>query len=110
VKIYWSPLALERLEQVFDYVAVDNKTAARKIVNRIFSKIESLSKIPQRGRNLPEINRTDIREVFSCGYRIIYKTKGNLIYVLTIRNFRQQLNKDEIKTTGHSYFFKSLKA
>jgi plasmid stabilization system protein ParE len=97
VKIYWSPLALERLEQIFDYLAVDNKTAARKIVNKIFSRIESLLVNPQRGRNLPEINRKDIREVFSCGYRIIYKIEDNFIYVLTIRNFRQKITKNEIR-------------
>ncbi|NWG27550.1 MAG: type II toxin-antitoxin system RelE/ParE family toxin [Ignavibacteriaceae bacterium] len=73
MKIFWSPLAAERLEDIYDYISVDNKVAAQKVVERIFRKVESLAKNPERGRMVPETNRAPIREVFEGEYRIIYR-------------------------------------
>jgi len=91
VKIFWSPLAVERLEDIFEYLSKDNRAAAQKLVERIIKKIDSLSKFPERGRKVPEINREDIREVFEGEYRLIYRISSKKVFVLTIRNFKQLL-------------------
>lgn len=91
MKIVWSPLAVERLETIFEYISKDNITAAQKLVDRIIKKVDSLSKFPERGRKVPEINREDIREVFEGKYRIIYRLSSKKVFVLTIRNFKQLL-------------------
>jgi len=39
MKILWSPLSVERLEDIFEYISKDNSPAARKMVNRIFKKV-----------------------------------------------------------------------
>ena len=71
MKILWSPLAVERLEKIFEYISKDDISAAHKMVERIFKKVETLSKFPERGRKVPEANREEIREVFENEYRII---------------------------------------
>lgn len=91
MKIFWSPLAVERLEDIFEYLSKDNRAAAQKLVERIIKKIDSLSKFPERGRKVPEINREDIREVFEGEYRLIYRISSKKVFVLTIRNFKQLL-------------------
>jgi len=91
VKIFWSPLAVERLEAIFEYISKDNRAAAQKLVDRIIKKVDSLSKLPERGRKVPEINREDIREVFEGEYRLIYRLSSKKVFVLTIRNFKQLL-------------------
>jgi len=91
VKIFWTPLAVERLEDIFEYISKDNRIAAQKIVDRIIKKVESLSKFPERGRKVPEINREDIREVFEGEYRLIYRISSKKVFVLSIRNFKQLL-------------------
>ncbi len=97
MKITWSPLAAERLENIFDYISVDNKDAAYKVVERIFKKVESLAKNPERGRKVPETNREEIREVFEGEYRIIYRVESKRVSILTIRNFKQLLPDKDIK-------------
>lgn len=92
MKISWSPLAVARLEDIDDYIAIDNNLAANKVVNKIFKKVESLSKNSKRGRKIPEANREEIREVFEGEYRIIYRIEGKKIFILTIRNFKQLLS------------------
>ncbi|MEW6655027.1 MAG: type II toxin-antitoxin system RelE/ParE family toxin [Bacteroidota bacterium] len=91
MKIFWSPLALERLENIFEYISKDDSIAAQKMIERIFKKVESLSKFPERGRKVPEANREEIREVFESSHRIIYRIDKKRIYVLSIRNFKQLL-------------------
>ncbi len=97
MKIIWSPLAAERLEDIYDYISVDNKAVARNVVERIFKKVESLAKNPERGRKVPEANREEIREVFEGEYRIIYKIESKRVSILTIRNFKQLLPEKDVK-------------
>jgi plasmid stabilization system protein ParE len=95
VKIFWTPLAVERLENIFEFISKEDSIVAGKMIDRIFKKVETLSKYPERGRKVPEANREEIREVFESSYRIIYRVDSKRIYVLSIRNFKQLLpNKD----------------
>ena len=91
MKILWSPLAVERLENIFEYISNDDISAAHKMVERIFKKVETLSKFPERGRKVPVVNREEIREVFENEYRIIYRVESTRVFVLSIRNFKQSL-------------------
>jgi len=97
VKIFWTPLATERLENISEYISKDDSTAAYKMIDKIFKKIESLSKFPERGRKVPEANREEIREVFESPYRIIYRVDQKKIYVLSIRNFKQLLPEKDLE-------------
>ncbi len=97
MKIFWSPLAVERLENIFEYISKEDSNAAQKMIGRIFKKVESFSKFPERGRKVPETNRVEIREVFESSYRIIYRIDRKRIYILSIRNFRQLLPQKDLK-------------
>lgn len=91
MKIFWSPLAVERLENIFEFISKDNSSAANKLIERIFKKVETISKFPDRGRKVPEANREEIREIFESEYRIIYRVEPKRIFVLSIRSFKQLL-------------------
>jgi toxin ParE1/3/4 len=97
VKIVWSPLSFERLENIYEFISNKDPAAAKNLINRIFERIESLTRYPERGRKVPEINRNEIREVFESEFRIIYKIEPKKILILTIRNFKQLLPKTDIK-------------
>jgi plasmid stabilization system protein ParE len=97
VKIVWSLLSCERLENIYEFISDKDPVAAQKLINRIFKRIESLTRYPERGRKVPEVNRNEIREVFESEYRIIYKIESKKILILTIRNFKQLLPKTDIK-------------
>ena len=97
MKIIWSPLAGERLDKVYEFIAQDNISAAQKMVNRIIKKVDTLSKNPERGRKVPEANREEIREVFEGEYRIIYRVETKKVSILSIRNFKQILPKKDLK-------------
>lgn len=97
MRIIWSPLSVERVEEIYEYISNDNHSTAKKFINKIFNKVETLTKYPRRGRKVPEANREEIREVFLGEYRIIYRVEKSKIIILTIRNFNQLLPDEDIK-------------
>lgn len=73
MKVIWSSLAITRVNEIVDFISFDKPDAARKWVEQIFNKIERLKQFPYSGRVVPELNRTEIREIIYGNYRIIYK-------------------------------------
>ena len=96
MKIIWSPLALERVDEIVDYVAQENLEAARLLTIELFGAVERLEKFPESGRIVPEVNRRNIREIIQGRYRIIYRVDAKQVAILTVRHVRQYFLLDEI--------------
>jgi toxin ParE1/3/4 len=92
----WSPLAVERVSEIAEYIARDNPGSAENWVNSVFEKVEKLKTFPESGRVVPEINNRTIRELTYGDYRIIYRLEKEKISVLTVRHGKQILAVDEI--------------
>jgi len=97
MRIVWSPLALERVGEIAEYIARDNPAAAITWIDTIFAKVGNLADFPESGRHLPETRRTDLREIVFGNYRIVYRLRDMEIVILTVRHFRQILPTDDIK-------------
>jgi plasmid stabilization system protein ParE len=96
MKIIWSPLAIDRVGEIANYIAKDKPTAAENWVDNIFSKVESLASSPKLGRIVPEINKDQYREIIYGNYRIVYRLEEKQISVLTIRHGKQLMPVEEI--------------
>ena len=96
MKVIWTELAVEKLEEYADYIALDKPMAALNWAESIQNSVNKLKKFSQIGREVPEIKRADIRELIEGNYRIIYRIEENYISILTIRHSRQLLNKTDI--------------
>lgn len=96
MRIVWSPLAIERVEDIAQYIADDNASAAVEWVERIFDIVERLSKFPESGRVVPEVGVRRIREVIFGSYRIIYSVRDQ-IDILTVRRSNQLLRVSELE-------------
>jgi toxin ParE1/3/4 len=96
MKIIWSPLAIDRVLEIAEYIARDKPSAAEKWINTIFSKVEQIESSPEIGRVVPEIRNNQFRELIYGNYRIIYRIEKKQISILTIRYGKQILPIDEI--------------
>ncbi len=96
MKIIWSPLAVDQIAEIAEYIALDNPVAAEKWVDDIFNSVKRLKKFPKSGCIIPEIQLDNFREIIFGNYRIIYRIDKNQISVLTVRNGSQILPVDEI--------------
>jgi toxin ParE1/3/4 len=95
MRIVWSPLALERVEDIAQYIAEDKPAAAVEWVDGLFATVERLADFPQSGRIVPELGAHRIREVMFGAYRVIYSIKDQ-IDILTVRRSNQLLRASEL--------------
>lgn len=97
MRIKWTNEALMRLFEMEDFISQDSPERAKKFVDQIIEHAETLSDKPLRGRTVPEISNPDIRELIFKKYRIVYRIKGNSLYILTVFEGHRLLRIDEIE-------------
>lgn len=96
MKVIWTELAVEKLEEYADYISLDKPLVALEWTVKIQKSVDKLEKFPQIGREVPEIKNANIREIIEGNYRIIYRIEAKLISILTIRHCKQLLNDENI--------------
>ena len=72
-QIVWAESALLDLNDVAEYIALDKSSAARKLVQDIFTRVDLLEQTPKSGRVPPELKRSRYREVIVGPCRIFYR-------------------------------------
>ncbi|WP_081621774.1 type II toxin-antitoxin system RelE/ParE family toxin [Thioalkalivibrio sp. ALE11] len=95
MKIVWSPLALERVEDMARYISEDSPDAAVRWVDDLFAAVERLADFPKSGRMVPEVGSPRIRELIFGAYRVIYSVKDQ-IDILTVRRSSQLLRMSDL--------------
>ena len=100
MKIIWPPLAIDRVAEVAEYISKDKPSAAKKWVDELFQKVETLKSSPELGRIVPELARKEIRELIFGNYRIIYRHEKTEISILTVRYGNQILPLEEIENNA----------
>ena len=73
VKLLWSPEAREDLIDIYEYIGIDNPSAADRIFDAVQAKVESLIRYPRIGVRRPEI-RLSTRILIEGPYLILYET------------------------------------
>jgi len=97
MKVIWSPLALERVDEIAAYIAGDDAQAARRFLIEIFGAVERLQSFPNSGRVVQEVKRPNIREIIFGNYRVVYRVERKRVSILTVRHGKQRLPVKEIK-------------
>ena len=95
VKLIISPQAIDDLNEVSDYIALDSEYYARIFTAKIVKVIEEIPIYPKRGRKVPEYNNENIRERIYHEYRIVYKLDSDTIEIVSISQGSKQLTKLE---------------
>lgn len=90
MKIVWSPLALDRVEEIAHYIARNNRAAAARWLVDIFDFVDRLQQFPESGRMVPEFGLPHVREVIFRRHRVVYRIESQ-IDILTVRHGRQLL-------------------
>jgi toxin ParE1/3/4 len=92
VIVRWSPLAIERVLEIGEWIAAARPEAASRIVEGILSAVERLADLPESGRQVPELERADIREIIYDQFRIVYRIGADHIGILTVRHSLQLMD------------------
>ena len=93
MKVVWTEQAWERLAEIEAFVARAYPEAAARL-DKLIARGEALARHPDRGRKLPEISSSGLRELVVNNYRIVYRRSASAIDFLNgkLQDFyRQQL-------------------
>ncbi len=83
-KIKWTKPALEDLEQIADYIALDSAYYAAAFVRQMKEAARSLKQMARRGRVVPEISDPTIRELLIGNYRLLYQLRKSDALVIAL--------------------------
>lgn len=75
-EINWTAEAQRWLEDIFEFIAVDNREAAARVVSGIYERAQVLRRFPQSGYPYQSSQR-EIRVLLYGHYRIAYLVKDD---------------------------------
>ena len=91
----WAEPALTDLDEIAEYIAIDDRTAAIRFVGRVFDTVDRLKQFPDSGRRPAELPETRYREVVVPPCRVFYCVEGGTVSILYVmrseRLFRTHL-------------------
>jgi len=83
-KIIWTEPALSDLNDIAEYIALDKVNAAKKLVQKVFDRVDVLSDSPNSGRKPPELGESRYREIIVGPCKIFYRSNGDEVIVLYV--------------------------
>ncbi|MBB1309732.1 type II toxin-antitoxin system RelE/ParE family toxin [Pseudoalteromonas sp. SG43-7] len=92
-EIIWTNPALEDLNDIAEYIALSNLLSAKKLVAKIFAKVERLEEFPESGKTPIELSNLNYREVIVNPCRIFYKIDNDKVFILHIMRQERDLRK-----------------
>ncbi|MCH9646016.1 MAG: type II toxin-antitoxin system RelE/ParE family toxin [Proteobacteria bacterium] len=86
-KVLWAKSAKNDLEEIIEYIKIDDIDAAKNIFLAIKSECNELYYFPEKFRVVPELHKINIlqyREVIYKRWRVVYKIVGKKVYILFV--------------------------
>jgi len=90
-QVIWTEPALQDLNEIVEYIALDKVSAAKKLIQNIFSSTGHLEHFPKSGRKVPEIQNSRYLELIVNPCRIFYRVEKDKIYVLYVMRSERKL-------------------
>jgi addiction module RelE/StbE family toxin len=92
-EVIWSAPALDDLDAIADYIALDNSRAASELVRRVFGHVDQLVEHPLSGPKVPELRGWRYRQISEPPCRVIYRFEKKRVYILHVVRAEQLLRR-----------------
>ncbi len=79
-----SPDALQDLQDIWDYVALDNINAADRLEDEFFDAFEKLARRPRMGHTRRDLTERDVRFWPTSSYLIVYREHLKALQILAV--------------------------
>ena len=83
-EVIWAEPALYSLQEVTDYISLDNPDAARVLVGKVFQAIDLLERNPELGNVPSELKNTPYRRLVISPLYLYYRVddeKNRIVFV-----------------------------
>lgn len=96
-RIIWTEPALQELDEIADYISLDNPTAARKLVREAFKRVDYLAHYPKSGKRVEEFDESVYREIVLPPCRIFYRLSDEIVFIIHVIREEQLLHFDILR-------------
>ena len=97
-RVSWTSPALQDLDEIADHIALEHAPAARRLVQKIFERIDELADFPRLGPILDDLETDRYRQILEYPCRVIYRFDGeNKIYILHVVRTERFLKLERIE-------------
>lgn len=87
-RVIWTEPALQDLDQIADYISLDNPPAAKNLVRKAFDRVEQLNQHPKLGKSVQELDESVYRELVVSPCRIFYREEDDNVYIIHVNESR----------------------
>jgi toxin ParE1/3/4 len=100
LRIIWAPLAIDRASEEAAFIAKDKPEAAKRWLEGLFHTVDRLASFPLSGKRVPEIPNSEYRQLTYRSHRVVYSINEEIVAILTVRRFKQQLRPEDLRENG----------
>ena len=83
-RLIWAEPALSDLEEIAEYIALDNPPAAKRYVRKAFAAVERLKRYPNSGKRLVELPESTYRELVVPPCRLFHRVEADRVIILHV--------------------------
>ena len=80
-RVVWGESAQAALDEVLSGIAENSLDGAIRVMTRAIEVAGSLSTLAERGRVVPEIGESALRELFVYEYRLLYRVREDRVVI-----------------------------
>jgi toxin ParE1/3/4 len=80
-RVIWGESAQTALDEALSDIAEDSIDGAVRVLTRALEAADSLSTLADRGRIVPEIGESTLRELFVFDYRLLYRVREDRVVI-----------------------------
>ena len=92
-QIIWTEPALNDLNEIAEYIALDKAHAAETLVRSVFRTVQRLKDFPESGKKPEELPETESRGVIAGPCRIFYRVHQESVCILYIMRGEKELRR-----------------
>ena len=100
-EVIWAEPALNDLDAIADYIALDNPEAARLLVQKIFEHVEKLKSHPRLGSKPQELKGWRYRQIVEPPCRIFYREDPGRVLILHVMRAERLLRPELLSDREH---------
>jgi toxin ParE1/3/4 len=95
-QIIWTEPAIEDLDSVAGFIALDKPGAAKRLVRRVLARVEQLALFPQSGGKPHDLIGTPYRQLVVLPLRIFYRESGGKVFIIHVMRGERQFRLGDV--------------
>ena len=96
VEIKWAAPALQQLDGILEYIALDKPGAATQVALRIFASTDRLKTLPLLGQKIPEFPHKKYRSLWCKPCWVYYRIEPKIIFILHVRRAEKLFRTEDL--------------